>query len=714
MTLRCSVAAVLSLSLALTAAASLAAPAGSASTEEALVWPGDARGDLAIPDAVWGAAAESLGFANPRVGYTRDEMALFGRDAHRLRVVENAFRDVRAMLRFSGERAVSLRDAIEAPATVAQVAYLLTDVSAGRMLAMPDSASWGVAWLPDGRSGAEAFDAIASFGGGAPGAAGVEASRASWRALPAPVQRLATRLFVGAADASPWLRSSFDPACLVEGTSGVPLDSLYARAIAPWNEERMGQSATLHRASLDALDRIDREYLAFGTVLFLTHVERALREFATVLRAQPGLRDGIRGVSFPTALGMIRILGSGGDSLAEGAFLTIDCGGDDRYAGRQGVPFGRDHPISLVVDLGGSDRYEEKDLPAAMACGLFGVGAIIDLEGDDVYTVRESGLGAGWYGSGVLYDRDGNDTYTVIGRWGQGAAHAGVGILIDRAGSDVYTCASESQAMGSTLGAGLLIDGAGNDRYIARDDGNVSELYLNQSVAMAQGVGYGRRADLGDGHSLAGGVGMLLDCAGDDLYHSQVWSQGAGYWWAIGILEDLGGNDRYENGKYSLGAGAHFAIGCQVDLAGNDAYNPGNATAVNQYQGHARDGSIGISVDGDGDDTYFFKTHCGGSGDLASIGIFWDRRGDDRYEVDAKMIVEQAGWGDTPPMGSATVYPPSRTFRDDLKACGIFLDTGGHDLYAWENGTARDDHAWRMVRGPVSFGFGRDANLYRR
>ena len=153
----------------------------------------------------------------------------------------------------------------------------------------------------------------------------------------------------------------------------------------------------------------------------------------------------------------------------------------------------------------------------------------------------------------------------------------GVGALIDLEGDDEYDCVEQAQGLGGTLGAGLLIDVKGNDTYVARDDGNVSALYLGQSVAMAQGCGYGRRADIGDGYSLAGGVGILLDGAGDDRYHAQVWSQGCAYWWALGILEDRGGNDTYRNGKYSAGAAAHFAIGVCVDLAGERPHNATNS-----------------------------------------------------------------------------------------------------------------------------------------
>jgi hypothetical protein len=686
-----------------------------------LPWPGNARADLAIPDDRWRSVLDEMGYEDSRLGYTADEMGQFGRDLCLMRTVGNLFRDVRAIPRSSGVRAEGfLTDASKAAAIVER-GYLLTDVSAARMLPLPDSSAWGATWLTEGTPPAEALEAMVRYhgpdapAGGAPGVL-ADAQRAAWARLPASVQRLVVRLFIGAAEAAPWLQAAYADPCFAELWGGADhtatLDAVYARVTAPWTEERLGQSVTRERLAFRALEVLDREYLAFGSILFLAHLDRGLEEYR---RAAPGTTappGDFTGCDFETALGMVRIRGTGTDHVDAPAFLTLDLGGDDRYDGRQAVPLSIDRPISLVLDLAGNDRYEGGERPVAVGCGFFGVGVLVDLAGDDAYRAAESGLGAGWFGTGLLLDGSGNDVYVLDTRWGQGAAHAGVGALVDLAGDDRYTCGYEAQGLGSTYGAGVLIDVTGDDRYVARDDGNISALYLNQSVAMSQGCGYGRRADLGDGHSLAGGFGVLVDGAGDDLYHATAWSQGAGYWWGVGILEDLGGNDSYRNGKYSLGAAAHFAIGCQVDLAGNDRYNVGNSATMNQYQGHARDGSIGISIDGDGNDEYFFKSHCAGSGDLNSIGLFWDRRGDDLYRVVYAAPESPTGWNDTPPMGTTTAYPPFRSFRDDLAAAGLFLDTGGEDRYLGDAGSARQRHAWPSHRMPRGWGFGLDANWY--
>ncbi|MBM3316378.1 MAG: hypothetical protein FJY75_00860 [Candidatus Eisenbacteria bacterium] len=700
-------------------------------------WPGGGRSALDLTDAQWRKVLAGVGRPESGLGYSSEEMAFYGRDRALMRTVANLFGDVRAVARFSGAKAEQLLAAAPRPAALVEQAFLLTDIASGRNLPLPDPASWGVEWIPAGAAPVDALMPILSYSlpgtGGPSGSAATGSIAASdweqWYRLPEPVQRLVARLFVGAAEATPWIAAAYDRPFLERAVWGEEdmraaggaspaygplawIREAYAFATAPWVEERLGQLATRRADALAAIESVDRDYLAFGSAILFAHVQRALDEYLAQPPRAATPSASFTGCAFDTDLGRIRILGPGPDEVREPAFLTLDLGGDDVYRGRHAVPAGLDRPVALLIDLAGDDTYDGGRLPAAMACGLFGVGAIFDLQGDDRYRVRESGLGAGWFGVGLLVDYRGDDRYVVDQRWGQGSAHVGVGLLADLEGDDEYICGYESQGLGSTLGAGVLVDASGNDRYIARDDGNISELYNGQSVSMAQGCGYGRRADLGDGHSLAGGFGVLVDGAGDDRYHATAWSQGAGYWWGVGILEDLGGNDTYRNGKYSLGAAAHFAIGCQVDLSGDDLYNVGNPQAVNQYQGHARDGSIGISIDGDGDDQYLLRSHCGGSGDLGSIGFFWDRRGADTYHIDYAPPEEPGGWNDTPPLGTTTRYGPFRSFRDDLATYGIFLDSGGADRYLWPEGPARNGRTWRSRRGDRLWGWGRDAAWY--
>lgn len=723
--------ALLSLSALILPALVLAAPRAprpSATTAPAvpalsLPWPGDSRAALEIPAEAWRSVTATGALPPGPLGYTFEQMRNYGRDRAQMRTVETLFRDARGVPRFAGRVTDDLLAAADpAKPQVAEMvrqSFVLTDVASARMYPGPAADSWGVPWIPPDAPSSIALElawrrAAPSKAPAREGAGAQDAELGALLSLPEPVQRFVARVLVGADAALPWLDLAYEKADLRDaGARG--FDAALALASAPWTDEENDQVATRSRASFDLLTDVDREYLAYGSVIFLLHAGLGLEELRAwaatdagrqALAATAGMR-----IQATTRFGSVRIAGAGGDVHASPGFLSLDLGGNDSWRGRHGAnaaPLGR---IALAVDLSGDDSWDGGESACALGCGLFGLGAVLDASGDDTWRVTESGLGAGWFGTGVVADFAGNDSWIVKEGWAQGAAHAGVGVLADLAGDDAYECAQQSQGLGSTLGAGVLIDVSGNDRYVARDDGNVSPLYLNQSVAMAQGCGYGRRADLGDGHSLAGGVGVLLDGAGDDLYHAQVWAQGAGYWWALGILEDRGGNDTYENGKYSLGAAAHFAIGSFVDLAGDDRYNVGIEGAVNQYHAHARDGSIGVAIDGDGNDEYFFRSHCGGSGDLGSVGFFWDRRGDDEYVVAMKEVTEPNGWNETPPMGSSTWYAPYRSWRDELPTVGVFLDTGGRDAHS-ETSPGRNDATWTRPHAPASHGLGIDADWY--
>lgn len=613
------------------------------------------RAALELPPELWREALAHVDHAGKTLGYTSDQMRFFNPDPFVLRAVDNLFRDVAALPRFSGKLAEQLLADARNPAEIVRAGFALTDVAAARNLPLPEPGE-NVDGIPEGCSPA--------------------------------LRRFLALVVNGAKEADPWLRAAYAQVDRAE----------YADVIAPWMEERLGQGATLKTAAFENLKRLDRAYLSFGSVILLAHLKRALEGLA------PGEKLTGGPLTFDTPFGPVRIYGDGADRIEGKAFLTVDLGGDDTYDADAGVPCDR---IGLVVDFGGNDLYDGGARPVAIGCGFFGVGAIFDLSGNDRYTCRESGIGCAWFGTGLVVDFAGKDSYYTERAWGQGAAHGGVGALIDLEGDDSYSCAEQSQGMGATYGTGLILDVAGNDSYLARDDGAPSALYNNLSVAMSQGCGYGRRADLGDGHSLGGGFGLLIDGAGDDTYHATCWSQGCGYWWGVGILEDLGGNDSYRNGKYSSGAAAHFAIGLQVDLKGDDRYNVGNTVAVNQFHGHARDGAIGVAIDGEGNDRYFFKSHCGGSADLASLALFWDRRGDDVYEADPTPTGEQKGWSDTLPFGTTTFYEPMRNIRDDMDAVGIFLDTGGKDAYP-AGFPAKEGGQWSTIRGPRSWGFGFD------
>lgn len=262
--------------------------------------------------------------------------------------------------------------------------------------------------------------------------------------------------------------------------------------------------------------------------------------------------------NWDTPLGRVVFHGSRNDTLPGTVpyLLVIDLGGNDFYAGG-GTTFSSRNPVSILIDHRGNDVYrsEAKDRPS-WGGAIMGYAFLIDEQGDDSYSGVNASEGAGLFGVGALLDLGGNDRYTAY-TMSQGSGSFGIGVLADNQGDDSYESFTTSQGFGYTLGMGLLVDKQGNDQYLANDtkiDFPASQT-KEHNASLSQGVGFGRRADFSDGHSLAGGIGMLLDAAGNDTYSAGLFAQGCAYWYGIGLLVDGSGDDQYKGIGTSRGVG---------------------------------------------------------------------------------------------------------------------------------------------------------------
>uniref|UniRef100_A0A7C4TBN8 Uncharacterized protein n=1 Tax=candidate division WOR-3 bacterium TaxID=2052148 RepID=A0A7C4TBN8_UNCW3 len=342
--------------------------------------------------------------------------------------------------------------------------------------------------------------------------------------------------------------------------------------------------------------------------------------------------------------------------------LIIDFGGDDTYISSGASD--KNHPVSIIIDYSGNDRYTGE---IGCGTGIAGIGFVIDLEGNDKYSAEKIGLGTGIFGQGIILDIAGDDEYTTD-IYGLGAGLFGTGVISDLSGNDRYIGFQGCQGFGFVKGCGLLIDKEGNDTYIARDDTvkYSSPQTEEHNVSLAQGVGFGIRADFTDGHSLAGGVGMLIDGEGDDKYSCGVFGQGCGYWFGLGFLIDYNGNDEYNGVWYVQGSGAHFALGFLRDSTGNDKYN----AKMNMAQGAGHDFTLGILFDYEGNDYYDAPNLSLGAGNANGMGLFIDFSGDDDYLTHSGITLGRAN---TASRGS---------LRDFMKTIGIFIDGAGKDKYS--------------------------------
>ena len=395
------------------------------------------------------------------------------------------------------------------------------------------------------------------------------------------------------------------------------------------------------------------------------------------------IADSLEFASFPknkteifTERGLI-VVGTSGSDFYEYSLpplLIIDGGGDDvyRFSGYPEV-----YPLSVIIDLSGNDKYVSSDTTKPGIGGaLMGMSVVVDKAGDDYYEGTTITQGCGIFGVGILLDHTGNDTY-VAESYAQGCGAFGVGIMADSSGNDSLYCVVLSQGFGYSKGCGLLINYEGDDKYIAEDDSviNPSSQSKEHNSSLAQGVGFGKRADYIDGHSWAGGVGILCDIKGDDYYSAGLFAQGCAYWFAVGMLLDGDGDDSYNGIWYVQGSGAHFAVGYLDDFGGNDSYT----AAMNMAIGAGHDFTVGYLNERGGNDTYDVPNLSLGGGNANGIGIFHDHSGDDVYTTHGGTTLSRANVS-------------KKGARELLHVFGIFIDGGGEDTYSEEY--AKNNTRW--------------------
>lgn len=228
-----------------------------------------------------------------------------------------------------------------------------------------------------------------------------------------------------------------------------------------------------------------------------------------------------------------------------------------------------------------------------------GLGAIVDVEGNDHYRAGAFAQGYGyWYGIGLMYDGRGDDVYDSVYYSIASGAHFSVAAIVDEAGDDAY---EQSEAFeGAHAGAGvafawdfvtaLIVDRGGDDRY------------ASNANAVA------RTAENGNA--------LLVDLAGDDTYVTGAGQAGQGSSsWApyraadplnlfrtgretsvIALLLDLGGRDVHQRRDFRTGALTdHPAAGDDRAWADPD---PSALTSMGTTYGWTR--TFGLGVDRQG------------------------------------------------------------------------------------------------------------------
>lgn len=443
----------------------------------------------------------------------------------------------------------------------------------------------------------------------------------------------------------------------------------------------------LAKGMIPYLEKIKREKIYEAGIALSSATKTALSILKDYLKTEPQLKippkAGIKPITedkkdlgndiifrLDTFLGEI-IIGGFSSTKYEGTpAVIIDLGGDDLYF----LSTTEDDSISssVIIDLDGDDIYRSEG-DFAIGSGFFGGGILVDVSGDDAYLTDNFSLGSGLFGVGMLVDEEGDDKY-FGDTFTMGAGSFGFGILVDVEGTDQYTGAFFAQGFGFVSGFGALIDSSGNDNYFAGGKYKDILRYKDHYISLSQGFAFGLRP------MMSGGIGLLYDLSGNDLYTSDIFGQGSSYWWALGSLVDEAGNDKYVSFQYAQGAGTHLTLGILEDGSGDDVYI---SHGVSQGCGH--DLALGLLYDKSGNDDYVTCDLSQGAGSANGIGILIDEEGNDGYYVEKTHNTQ--GYGNP---------------RRDYGSVGIFLDLSGNDHY---DGNGKDSTWWTI---PSKWGVGID------
>jgi hypothetical protein len=384
----------------------------------------------------------------------------------------------------------------------------------------------------------------------------------------------------------------------------------------------------------------------------------------------PGVTGTVVG-KIDTPCGTIVIGGSGANAYQldkiPNLCAVIDLGGSDTYV--DGT-VGTQRPMLVVLDLAGNDLYRSSK-PGVQGSAVLGVSMLLDREGDDVYESQDLAQGSAIAGVGLLIDYKGNDRYRGLRRV-QGNSICGLGIVIDKEGNDDYHAAMWAQGQGGPLGFGFLDDLKGNDHYFCGGMWRDSYPETPGCEGWGQGVGGGIR-QVADG-----GIGIILDGAGDDVYEFDYLAHGGGYWCGLGFARDFGGNDQrlitrksFSGGsreqpvyqRFGCGWGCHYSLGFCFDDNGDDVYE-----GTIMGTGMAWDCSMGVLCEFGGNDKY--QSTGGltqGTSQQMGLGILFEYDGDDVYE----------GYGQGYAAQGESYHP--------MPDCGgnfaYLIDYGGNDKY---------------------------------
>ncbi len=356
----------------------------------------------------------------------------------------------------------------------------------------------------------------------------------------------------------------------------------------------------------------------------------------------------------------------------QGNAVVIDLSGDDTYTGSPlGLATGR-LGVGLLIDHAGDDVYQLDE--GSGGTGFGGLGILFDAKGNDVYMGNRLTQGAAIGGLGLLLDGSGNDRYTSHGFAIGFGGPLGVGAVIDVLGDDHYQCGDKipsaynaSDAPHGKPGDPMfqydcfgLGTGAGSRVVSKRPEWQTSNLAGGWGILIdIAGHDHYDSANFSQGHGYFFGVGMKLDLNGNDAHQAARYGHGASAHYGTALFIDWDGDDRYESTGpfYNGGVAWDNSVSLMIDGGkGRDAYAFEHSTGLGRadYMGWA------VFIDEGGADFYHSQSGFGDTSEQSLAGFF-DLNGKDTYTLPSDYAPSA---GQRPQNGIVFVYPKGGVFHD--------------------------------------------------
>lgn len=359
-------------------------------------------------------------------------------------------------------------------------------------------------------------------------------------------------------------------------------------------------------------------------------------------------------------------------SEEQGNAVVIDLSGDDIYDGAPlGLATGR-LGVGLLIDHEGDDVYQLER--GSGGTGFGGLGILFDGNGNDVYMGNRLTQGAAIGGLGLLLDAAGNDRHTSHGFAIGFGGPLGVGAVVDVAGDDHYQCGDKYPSAYNAQDApngkpgdplfqydcfGL---GTGSGQRILTKRLEWQAHYLAGGWGLLldiEGHDHYQSANFSQGHGYFFGTGLKLDLDGDDDHQAARYGHGASAHFGAALFIDRHGDDHYGSSGplYNGGVAWDHSVSLMIDGGkGRDNYAFDHSTGL----GRADFSGWGLFIDEGGADRYQAKSGFGSASEKSLAGFF-DLNGRDSYGLPPEPIVPP---DQQPTDGKVILYPKGGLFLD--------------------------------------------------